>query len=305
MPTTEQTDQMARNANNAIRELPLMSFRGLKAPPYTTAPSNGSHTQAQRDYPFVDAAGHEHIRRDPIEATFDLHFLNSLGEGLFPELFKEWTEAFVFDGSLGELLHPYWGRIKVRPMTWSVDMNASMTAGCVMSVSFKESIKDPAEELVAPTVVLAIRDAARKADEALEIAGIKYPTGERNDDLLGMVNQIESFVFSARMTVEGFKNQALGIINGLIEDVESLNDNIQWAVKDSLLELWASIYEIETKLDVERSRLIGGKVITVDTTMNKFAEEVDNKTGEIMALNLGLLGQPYMPAFSFVNYYTE
>lgn len=293
------------NQNNIIVSLPLMRFRGVGAPQYDMISSSGGHQQAQFDYPYVDAAGHDNIRRNPIQCSFRLYFLNSISPDSFPDLFREWTDIFVFDGSLGELIHPYWGGISVRPMNWDIDVNASQTSGCVMTVAFSETLEDPTEFAEVPGAVIAMREAARKADEAIKYSDIKYPTGERTDNLLDMVNQIESFVFSARLTIEGVKNQALGIINGLIEDVESLNSNYEWATKDALLELWASVYDIEKKIGINRARKTHSRQVLYRTTMDKFASEVGNTVGEIMTLNGKLLGRPDIPAFTDVKYYTE
>jgi hypothetical protein len=250
--------------HNAITTLPLMRFRGVTAPPYTEAPMNGSHTQAQRDYPYIDGAGHDNVRRDPMKFNFQLQFINGLAKTsstrLFPELFIDWQNAFIFNGSEGTLVQDIEG------------------------------------------AAIAIKELAQKADEAIESAGIEYPTGERTDSLLDLARQIESFAFSAKLSIQGIQNQAFGIVNGLIDSVNALQDHTEWATHDALLDFWSALGDLNERA-LSSVRPTANKIVDHETTIDAFAETVGNTAGEIITLNTELLGTPTIAAGTNVTYF--
>jgi prophage DNA circulation protein len=270
---------------------------------------SGGHTQAQRDYPFIDAAGHDNVRRDPMRFSFTLYFINGIKKTtstrLFPELFIDWQNAFIFNGAEGTIVHPIMGEVLVRPGQWNVELTAQRTSGVIMTVEFTETLHDPSETQDIEGAAIAIRELAQKADEAVERSFIDYPTGERTDNLLDLVNQIESFVFSAKLSIQGIQNQALGIVNGMLDDVNSLQDHAEWATHDALLDLWAGIKEIGERVGFGRPRDTAFIVLTRDMTLDEIGAEVGNTAGEIITLNPNLLGDPIISEGTSVEYFTE
>lgn len=292
--------------HNAITTLPLMRFRGVTAPPYTEAPMNGSHTQAQRDYPYIDGAGHDNVRRDPMKFSFQLQFINGLSKTsstrLFPELFIDWQNAFIFNGAEGTLVHPIFGDVLVRPTTWSVELSANRTSGVIMSVEFIETLHDPATLQKIEGADIGIRELAQKADEAIENADINYPTGERTDSLLDLARQIDSFAFSAKLSIQGIQNQAFGIVNGLIDSVNAVQDHTEWATHDALLDFWSALGDLNERA-LSSVRPTANKIVDHETTIDAFAETVGNTAGEIITLNTELLGAPTIAAGTNVTYF--
>src|SRR5262245_51552162 len=88
---------------NVIGQLPELTWRGLDPVPVEDASYDFSHDQAERRYPYVDGAGHDHTGRGPIRFTARLLFHNTLQADLYPHTWEEWRAA-LFDGASGELV---------------------------------------------------------------------------------------------------------------------------------------------------------------------------------------------------------
>jgi len=227
--------------SNAITSLPVLEWRGLDTPPYSTADVSGGHRLAERIWPYVDGAGHEHTGRDALVMPVRLYFMNTVERKTFPDLFATWVDAVVFDPTPDQLTHPLFGKLKARVDRWAVTAEATATAGVVMDVTWVETVLDPEEQFEFEGVTASLHEAAAKADAHMSNLSIDFPTGERTTSLTDMMGQIDGLIFSTRLTVEGAINQALGVVNKLFETVDAVEDFGKWALMDLLGELWAGL----------------------------------------------------------------
>lgn len=295
---------MPTSAANAITELPVMSWRGIPAPPYDVAGYSGRHDQAPRNWPYIDGAGHDHTGRSQFQCTFKLYFINTLVFDAFPDLYNDWVNAVVFDGSPDKLKHPLLGELDAVPVDFSVELVAGVTAGVIMNVTFEETVLDPNVQLEPKSVQANLKAMAAAADSAgAELPD--YPDGVRTDDLLDTLDQIESSIYSLRTSVDGLVNQGLGIINGALDNLEQLQDHAQWATHDLFVNLYNGIKDLGERIGARTQRQTSLYLVSSNTTLDTVATEVDNTVGELMTLNPTLLGKPDVDEGVEVVYFSE
>jgi len=296
---------MASLAIDVIQKLPPFTWRGLTAPPYDDISFQFAHDLAQRPWPYVDGIGHEWTGRGAIGFSLHLLFVNTLGTDLFPGLWNDWREA-LFDGTAGDLSHPILGDFRAHVVDCQVEVVSSRKAGIAATVKFTETIEDPeVQNLLGPTEA-NIEALAAEADKGLAAANISYPTGQRTTSLLELIGAINGLVLSSRLKAQGMINQAVGIIGGLIDSVDDLNDHAAWATKGHLVSLHNGMTSLAKKAgDVVQERLgrpVGIFVTPHPMTLNEVGSSVGNATGDLMGINASILKHPVLPAGTPVNY---
>lgn len=290
---------------NAITGLPNMKWRSLEAPDYAMASVSGGHSLARRPYPYQKGVSHQHTGTNSFLMPFSLFFNNSLKRLNFPQLFEEWVNAVVHDPTAGELRHPLMGKVDARVDTWAVDLDANRIDGVIMQINFEQTVLDPEEQVTTSGVTINLHDAATQADEAMHKLGIEYPTGERTTSLTDMVNQIDSLVFSSRLTLEGMINQALGTIANIIETVENVQEHVTWALEDMLKQLYDGLAKLGTPAVKGTNRLVLTRTLDHDDTLDGVARDTRNSVGEIITLNPKLLSSPQIKSGMAVSFFGD
>jgi hypothetical protein len=288
---------------NAIADLPAMTFRGLTAPPYDMANFSGSFSLAEKRYPYIDGALYSNVGRDPIPMQFKFYFLNTLGEGLFPDLFEKWVDGVILNGSAAELQHPLLGVINAMPKSWSVQLSAKVTSGIVLDVTFVESIQDT-EKSTSSTVDIefpVIRAAAKAADADYSKLDLKWPDGARTTSLSDLIGQVEGLIFSTTLTAAGMINQATGFVGGLIDAVVPSNSN--WALRSNLITTWNGLREMGKKVGDAAERTVAIQSYAIPVSLDSVAADVGNTVGEIITLNTFLVGSPMVPPGIDIRYF--
>lgn len=289
---------------NVIAALAPMTWRGLEAPPYEAASFRGGHDYAIRMYPYIDAASHEYTGRKPFELGFKLYFLNSLRPKLFPDLYTEWEKLVIFDGTPGKLYHPVLGWMQAVCIDWFVAAEATSTSGVVVDVAFVETIEDLTAKSEPGMRDFGLVEVAAAADVQMEELSIEWPTGERVDSLADLLKQIEGALFSARLTMQGMINQAIGLVGGIIESVSKIQDHARWALDANLKQLSSGLKDLQSKADTLRRKTrtyLTPRAITLD----EIATEVNNSLTDVIALNPTLLKYQKVPAKTSVLVYAQ
>lgn len=292
------------NANQVTHGLPRLTFRGIEAPPYNTAGFNFSHDQAEKKFPFVNGAAHEHVGLNPLELPVTMFFHNNLGAGLFPELWDEWRDA-LFDGSPGEIVHPLAGTRLVVVRGGNVALTARITAGVTVQVTFSTTILDPAKaQEEAPTSVNVIGELGAAADEQLEAFDIPFPDGYVATSFTAMMNQITSFSMLIDLEIIGVIGRAQQVITVLLGLIDTLDrTHAHHVVIDALVELWGGLQDLSASI-VATARATGGVVLNFETTLDQFARDHGNELEDIIGLNPSALLTPSVPKGTMLRFYT-
>ena len=288
----------------AIQGLPLLKWRGLDAPPYTTASFRIRHIQAPREYNRINGSGHDHTGRDAIPMSFQLWFVNGLNNryDLFPDLWEDWFAA-LDDGSPGELVHPLLGPIDARVEDFDCSLESKTTAGVICTVNFTDTVLDPTELRVVNLPFFSIGEVAAAFAGEVADTNLNFPDGETPQDLLAVIGQIEGFAFSITNSITGLINKAKGIIERGISLIEQANDHILYGGLQLLQQLWVAVDDIAKNHGVLINQSVGSALSDVDTTLAQLARERDNTVEELMQLNVELLASPVIPAGSTVRFF--
>jgi prophage DNA circulation protein len=289
---------------NVIPGLEAFTWRGLVAPPYDTAGINGGYNQSERRYPYIDGAGHDNVGANPIPINFTLYFLNSLRVGMFPDLFTSWRDAVAIDGSPGDLVHPLLGKLRAVPLTWNINLSAAKTSGVVMNVSFSTTVEDPEKAAEFSTKVSSVESQAAQADIDIQALGIPFPGDAKLPSLLDLIRSLEGQLFSARLTIEGALNQVIGIVDGLVDAVERLNDHRAWAAEANLKGLRNSLVDLGNAIG-ESARKTAEFIIQTSSPLDVVARITGNTVGEIITLNPSKLRSPFVESGESVKYFAE
>lgn len=289
---------------NVLPGLDSFTWRGLEAPPYDTASISGGYNQSERVYPYIDGAGHDNVGAKPIPLNFKLYFLNSLRDKLFPELFVDWRQAVAIDGSVGDLVHPLLGKIRAVPVNWEIELSAARTSGVVMNVTFSTTVEDPEESVEFTAKLATVESEAAQADIDIQTLGIPFPSDAGFPNLLELIKSIEGQIFSARLTIEGALNQVIGIVDGLVDSVERLNDHRAWAAQANLKGLRNSLVDLGNAIG-ESARKTTELVIQTASPLDVVARITGNTVGEIITLNPSKLRTPFVEPGESVKYFAE
>ncbi len=285
-----------------IHGLPPLSWRNLQWPHVESAPVHFSHSQAERKYPYVDAAGHDNTGRDPLVIRVRMFFLETLEPGAFTKKWPVWRKA-LFDGSSGPLEHPLLGVIRARVLDGDVQFAAQTTAGIIVDVTFTEtidSVDKPNKLREATPGKVEVAKAAQVAANQFQSA---WPSQKLNTSLLDAVKAIETAMWDTQMTAAGFANQVAGDILVMIEAAETLTDPTAFPAYDNLVFLWDLVKSSADAVSKDL-RPTAARVVQNDTTIATFAAEVGNTENEIMSLNTRLLRSPLVPRGTSVSYYS-
>jgi prophage DNA circulation protein len=294
---------MAAEPSNVVGSLAELSFRNLNPVPCGDASYDFGHDQAERRYPFIDAAGHDHTGRQPIKFSATLYFVNTLEAGLYPDAWNEWRDG-LFDGSSGKLDHPDLGIVQARVLSVSVKLAATNRAGVIVNVTWTETIDNLDDHAVYQGPAVSLRDAAAAADAACAKFGISYPKiiDPPQISLTDLVGAIEGAVSSTVLQVSGLINQGLGTIRKLTELATFQNTVAAWPVVYNLELLAAGL--AETLENMTRSaRPTGSTILTTSTTLDAFARDTGNTVVEVANLNPTMLGRPSVPKGASLTFY--
>jgi hypothetical protein len=290
-------------AANIIGDLPVLKWRGLEAP-CESASYRGSHSQAERRYPYIDGAGHDWTGRDPYQFTpTRLHFLNTIKPyNWFPTRWNDFRAALE-NGTSGDLDHPDLGTVRARVLTWEVDLTAQNRGGIVVNVVWSETVDNLDERVVFLGPDVTPSALASAADDGMSSLGIDYPDGVGSTSFSEMLGSIEGFAFSARLSSGGAINQAMGVVSKVVKTVENVNDHAAWALRDNLTQLWDAL-RVTSQQFIQAQRATGVLVTSSETTIDAIARDVGNSVSDITSLNIGLVRSPGVPRNTRVTFYT-
>lgn len=287
-----------------ISQLPAVSWRDLPKIPCETADYDFSHSNAERRWPFIDGAGHDHAGRDSIPVRCTFYFLNTMLDGVlyYTEYWQEWREA-LFDGVHGPLQHPDLGTFDAVVQSGSVRMNAQTRSGVIVSVNFVEHVEDPEKESQFSVATVDIEAAAKAADSAMADAGLNYPDGMPESDFLSSYQAIKGDIFSATLRVTGAINQIQGLVVMVIDDLKASTDPENWPHMVIMVSFWNALQDTKKRIEQKTERAVGQHTTRSEVSLSSLANQLNNTVDQLIELNLSLVSKPYVPALTVVRYY--
>lgn len=291
--------------NSIIHGLPVAEWRGEVFPPYDVAGFSFSHRQAEASFFGIDESAHIWGGMNSTPMQFRLYFLNTLLPNAFPDKWSIWQEL-LFDGNPGKLKHPLRGKIDAVVMDGDVKLEAKTTAGVIVDVRFSSTLVDPNKAQSQAIIDVSVAAVAAAAKDAIDNADLNFPSGEPVTDLFDILAQLDSFLYSLDLSMQGMLNQWEGKLSRFIDIIHGQSVGTKnWAAGTLLIQLWNICEDRRAMLTGGNARPTAHGVTASSTTIDAIARERGNTVGEIMGLNRSLLGSSYVPKGTSYLYYTS
>lgn len=300
---------MAVPPSRVVQGLPPLKWRGLVAH-CEDASFSFSHTQVERGAYGIDAAWHDHARRNPIQFKCTLHFVNTMfgaaksSTRQYPDNYNKWQEA-LFDGSAGKLHHPMLGEINARAMDGEVTLVAQNQAGVSVRASFVETIVDITREVDYENPQVNIKDLAAAVAKDASKYKINFPRGILDKSLEDAIDSFLGNIHAFQMTASGYATQIVGKLDKMISQVEAVADPSIMPLHTNLVHLWDAMRTRAQQAEKAAGRSTSRLVMVTDSTLDKVAADFKNSMSEIMELNPHLISRPVVPKGALVTYYTD
>lgn len=287
-------------------QLQECSWRGVSFPIEMVSEKGGQrlaiHYRMDRDGAQVEATG-----RMPYQFTVRAYFL----EGLTPGSNESWADLYpqgwlAVKGYLerrdtGTFVHPLYGNITCKPVTWQADFNSEIRSGVIVNMEFIETIDDSNSTTnLAPSVVSGTTASAGNLDNAM--IGLSIP----DQDMLGY----DSYADANAGIISSGPLQGLALISKMTNGLLNVADEV-FDLDDSYASLLDNIYQyvdslnslaLEFQLEDKDTSI---HTTVFDTTLASVAGEVGNTIDDIISLNPSLVSYAILMSGTQVAYYNS
>ena len=256
------------------------------------------HLYPDRDAGFVEATG-----RNPATHSFQAIFRN--GNGLatslqYPGAWRSFVTACL-DRSMGTLLHPELGPLKVKCRSLRTSWDATKRDGVDVEVEFVETT-DKEDELAA----IFSRDAgyAVEFEAGFLDAAIKDVTPAPKADatlspslldsvkqLTGTIAQAKASVGNVAAAVESYANA----IDDLAQQIDSLNEPAYAPILESMRALHAGVLDLGASVKT-KLRPVTLVVVARDAPTSAVASAFGNSLEDFLSLNPALGSKTSLPS---------
>lgn len=231
---------------DVFKNIDAVSFRGVQF--HVASNEWGfNHDLVQHKYPYRAVGAVEETGLNASQFNFQALFLNGLfgtSQIQYPDNFRAFVKA-TRDGTSGELVHPFLGKLKVKCESVRVQFDPKVRNGVTCQVSFLESPDDEEQitGLLGQGADLAYGSAAQ-ADEDLSSYDLQKPAAlspnllESLKGIAGSIDQFRRGVGNISSQIEAYTEA----LNELFDAVEALDDPGTWRINQSILEILDSLY---------------------------------------------------------------
>lgn len=301
-----------------VHKLEPLTFDGLEPVPVLSVGSTFGHRQAQRVYPYVDAAAHEWVGREPIKVRARIAFLNTAKLGLFPGVWAAYRQRLQ-DGKSGKLRHPEIGEFEAVITSFSYDLDGRQPHGLIADVEFEETILDAESPTEFTFESGSASDIAEVVDQCMAAMGLSYPSGMGADTLVALVDKVTSLPadvvgeLSAKLdSLVGTIDRIHAAVQAAVENANALEDAVRDEIQNSVeritLErmIWDFRFTVKTmKEKAEKTARPTKSLITeTATTLASLSYQLGTDLGGLIQLNPALLKTPSVPKGSKVLYFS-
>lgn len=312
---------MAVNPANVIGALAIFRWRDLFAP-IVDASGECVQTQVVRAYPYLDVDGHSHTGRRSKSLPVTIRLQNGL-EGRadwFPSIWAGWR-AGLDDGLPGDMIHPIFGKLRARVTRYKVTALAGIRSGVDVAIDFVETRERPDQPASADTPTVGLDLAAFDADTAVAAVKVLYPSGKAADALSTQATNVKVLYPAAGsdgtisdvadgttldnpLTIAQQVNRATEILRGYIDALNIADDPVIWGAVDAVQTCIQSV-RVSGEKALNNARSTKVFLTRSDTTLDAAAVLLKRDLDDIINLNPGLLGTPFVPEGSRIVYYAS
>lgn len=260
------------------------------------------HTHVPHLYPDRDAGFIESTGRNPARYSFQAFFRNGnliAEEAQYPLAWRKMAAAMA-DRSVGELLHPELGPVKVKAVSMATTWDGTKRDGSDVQLEFVETT-DKEDELAAlfdQSAAYAVEFEAGQLDKVSTVANMAKDKPETYPSLLGSIKQLTGTIASAKASlgnvaalVESYANA----IDDLAQAVDSLDDVSLAPVLEQLRRLHAGVLDL-TEAARPKGRPVTLVMVRANAPMSAVAGAFSNSLEDFLTLNPALGSKTSLPA---------
>lgn len=301
--------------SDPISRLQTIAWRGISFP-IKDLKTSFTHDIAQHKYPGVDGARLEETGRGPLAISATCLFYNvgcsfdisaNTSQPLYPDVHRQFMIA-CGDGSTGTLLHPEWGELDAKCVSFDTVVDASRRDGVAVQVAWLEHTDDAATLGEASPLAFATQ-AASDVDEALLALRLKNAALDaelRNKKIPSFSDTLRS-VRATADTLTLLQRQGAGIIPRMQYDLKQTSDSLErltdasgHTAKAAVEALKAALLAVQASLFVTRKILVFAT--PVDMTLGAIAGTLKVSIADLTRLNPALAGSYRVARGSVVRY---
>lgn len=288
------------------------TWRGIPVP-LLDIQNSFSQQHVEHAYPHRDGAFIESAGRNPFKLSLKVPFYNNISRAvgdtwpfgdLFPTHFLKFMAACM-DRSPGKLQHPTLGVFTAKASDFSWDETADRRDGCVVSVSFTETIDNELKE--GSGFKQAPAAAAKQLVDTL--SQLSYPPDspiakEDPFTLLNLVDEVTAAIDRGRLEASRALQKIDSVIyrvnrlTAAIEAVDSVLFTQAKAQCDSLKETLQDLKETVNQ-DLGSTRLY---IVPQDTTLGALSARLKNDIVTLINLNPVSAREPIIEAGTGIAY---
>lgn len=275
-------------ALDVLSQLPALVWRDIEVPCQANS-LHFAHGQVPHRQHGVDGAHVEETGREPAKFSFRIPFRAGVAQypDLYPTRFRDFWNACL-DGKVGELLHPEFGRVEAKVVSFDFKVDPGIRDGYDVDVEWIET-----------TELISLNDSGQgPLNKAISLAGdIDTISGETNppieyDDGTGQsltdsLKSLKGQVLLAQLTAQDLiaaVDNVIGAVNGMIDSAQSLTDPKAWGLVDGLKETELLLQDAKAKLSSTTQRIAIG-ITTAVTTVPELAATAGVALDEFLKLN--------------------
>lgn len=294
------------------------TFRGIPFPVIDFRMSI-SQDIAEHKRPDQDGAWVESTGRNPIKFNATIPFIVGLSRGpnenwslsvpLYPERHRQFLAAMA-DRTAGELQHPSFGKVDVKPVTCSSDLTADMRGGERVEAEWIEANesesdseglfrRDPAIDGMwaakSLDALLSTRPDIQKADPDKRIS-----LSEAFDRIVGVVDRATLFVKQTLGRIDRLTYR----LNTLHRALVDLEDPKTWEIRDRIERLNLALKKIPRVLfkgEIGQSSY----VVPKDMTVGELAARLNTEAGLLIQSNHQLANKPTVPKGTLIVFWRK
>lgn len=293
--------------------LPI-SFRGISFPVMNLNTSFDQdvarHKYINRDGSFIESIGRSSIKVS-CTAIFSNYIEPAAGEtwkygNLMPDVFSQMFQAFA-DRTKGELIHPYLGKLDVKPLSWGDSFSPDNQGGCSVDLSFEETIT-PEITSENQTHLDAISGVTQDLQSQLEFMSptILKQSNLNTFDLFDAMDRISGFIDQGSLFIKqnlALIDRTIQHVNRFKEAVQRLNDVKNAALLTNLNRVSNALQSAKQAVNNKEQGKLTQYITKEDCISSDLVQILGNTIIDLIKLNPKVMILPVIPANTVINYY--
>jgi hypothetical protein len=297
---------MADKTLDVFKLVPRFSWRGVEYP-LSGRSTNFAHDSVPHKLEFRNGEFIEQLGAHGLILTYSIPMREGIAVGPYKSLFTRGLLALLRafqDKSPGELVDPFYGKLRCVPGEWNDDTDIGKRDGTELRLSFKHSpeIGKQEPELKAEIVSAAglISEAGALDKEAKTINWEQEPSPEPTVDIFGAVSGISSQITNQADRFAAALDDVAFRLEKTEASLDKLENPQNWRFRDSVRRNREATERIRKNYG-DPNKKIQQVVTNSIKTVSSVAKDAGLTVQELLKLNPGLAKAPIVGAGTVIK----